>query len=386
MKKGHRRAMITSAAVGMMVVATLSVRAARVPLQVTTAAQVQTLGKGDQVVVPPGQKGATYYWLESQTKKLTTRFSGVTATAERDAYGKLNTTLVDSSGNEIAHFQVHRPDGLHDMLRYVNASGSVLQAVGDPAVHATLDWSNQQLYHLWKDNVDPAATKLQWQDGMMRPRGAAARNAERDILELETEWAGGLTAQTVRKVATHHEAVKGRFVDGEALATRLTDSDGAEIGVSYWYSRPQLYVWSLPSVRTGGFIGPEHLHADYGGWPFVPDMAWMNLQALAFHHFKGLINTQRFVARARPRTGGILQFFEPTLSANEDGCDDLHWLDNTVFRFCCDQHDRCYEKAGCDSRSWWRFWTSWLCDFCNEEVIRCFLSGGLGSGGPGKLA
>ena len=71
MKKGHRRAMIASAAVGMVAVATLSVRAARVPVQVTTARQVQTLGRGDQVVVPPGQKGATYYWLESQTKRLT---------------------------------------------------------------------------------------------------------------------------------------------------------------------------------------------------------------------------------------------------------------------------------------------------------------------------
>jgi hypothetical protein len=386
MKKGHRTALITSAAIGMVAVATLSVRAARVPSQATSATQVQTLGKGGQVVVPPGQKGATYYWLESQTKKLTTRFSGVTATAERDAYGKLNTTLVDASGNEIAHFQVHRPDGLHDMLRYVDPAGSVLQAIGDPGVHPTLDWSNQQVYHLWKDRVDPSSTALQWQNGMMRPRGAAARDAEQDIVELEAEWIGGLTATTVRKMAHHHEAVQGRFVDGEALATRLTNADGVEIGVSYWYSRPQLYVWSIPTLRTGGFIGPEHLHADYGGWPFVPDMAWMNLQALAFHHFKGLINQQRFVARARPGTGGIVQFFAPTLSANEEGCDDLHWLDNSVFRFCCDEHDLCYEKVGCSSKSWWKVWTSWLCDFCNAEVIRCFLTGGMGSGGPGKLA
>jgi hypothetical protein len=156
--------------------------------------------------------------------------------------------------------------------------------------------------------------------------------------------------------------------------------------VSYWYEGPQLYVWSIPGLRTGGFIGPEHLNAAYGGWPFIPDMAWMNLQTLAFHHFKGLINQQRFVARNQPPRRGLWQFFEPTLSADEAGCDDLHWLDDTIFRFCCDQHDRCYEKAGCTSKSWWQFWSSWLCDFCNAEVIHCFLTGGLGTGGPGKLA
>lgn len=334
----------------------------------------------------PGQKGATYFWLESQTKRLTTRFAGLTATAERDAYGKLNATLRDSAGNELGHFQVQRPDGIHDLLRYVDASGAVLQAGGDPTVRPTLDWTNRQIYHLWKDNVDPASTIFEWRDGVMRRTGAGPRDAERDILELDTEWASGLSAKTVRKVATHLEAVKGRFVDGEALATSLADGNGSEIGVSYWYARARLYVWSIPALQTGGFIGPEHLQADFGGWPFTPDMAWMNLQALGFHHFKTLINQQRFVARVQPPRRGVLQFFAPTVLANEDGCDDLHWLDNSVFRYCCDEHDRCYEKAGCNSSSWWRVWSGWLCDFCNMEAVRCFLAGGIGSGGPGKLA
>jgi hypothetical protein len=189
----------------------------------------------------------------------------------------------------------------------------------------------------------------------------------------------------VRKSVSHHQAAPGRFVDGDVLATSLTDVTGAEIGVGYWYARPQLFVWSLPGLDTPGFIGPEHLHGNYGGWPFTPDMTWMNLQLIAFRHFKTLIDTQRFVARAQTPSNRLLQFFAPTLIANEAGCDDLHWLDGTILRYCCDDHDRCYEREGCTSSSWWKFWSSWTCDFCNEQVIRCFLRGGYGSGGFGKL-
>jgi hypothetical protein len=386
MNSRFRTMVIASAAVAMVAVATLSLRAARTPAQSASAVRVETIPPAQQAIVPPGQKGATYYWLESQTKKLTTRFAEATATAERDVYGKLSTTLRDTSGNEIGHFQVNRADGVHDTLRYIDAAGAVLQAVGDPSVRPTLDWSNQQIYHLWKDKIDPGYSVLEWQNGMMRLRGAPARDAEREIVELEAEWADSLTAKTVRRVASHHEAVKGRFVDGDALVTRLVGAAGAEIGASYWYARPQLFVWNIPALHTGGFIGPEHLHAQFGGWPFTPDMAWMNLQTLAFHHFKGLINQRRFVARTELPKNRILQFFAPILTANETGCDDLHWLDNSVFRYCCDVHDLCYEKAGCNASSWWKVWTSWTCDFCNADVIHCFLTGGIGSGGPGKLA
>jgi hypothetical protein len=383
MKDHHRRRMIAGAAIGAAVVTTLSAGAARVLPQ--PAPSVQTVARAPEVAIPPGQKGATYFWLEGQTKKLTMRFAGATATAERDPFGKLNTTLTDPAGNELGRFQVNRADGVRDTLRYIDASGTVLQAVGDPNLHPTLDWSNRQIYQLWQDKID-STSALEWRDGVMRRKGAAARDAERDILELEAEWSNGLTARTTRKVAAHHEAVKGRFVDGETLATVLTDSNGTDIGVSYWYAGAQLYVWSIPVLQTGGFIGPEHLQRDFGGWPFTPDMAWMNLQTLAFHHFKTLINQKRFVARADAPRAGLLQFFAPTVSANEDGCDDLHWLDNSVFRFCCDEHDRCYEKVGCSSSSWWQVWSSWLCDFCNMTAVHCFLTGGLGSGGPGKLA
>jgi hypothetical protein len=379
----HRNLWMTVAACGMVMVGTFSVRASWAPAHGNLP--VQLMAPNGQPALPPGQKGATYYWLESQTTRETTRFGDLTATAERGSYGALNTVLTDPAGNEVGRLRVDRPDGVHVRLRYVHASGSVLQAAADPSVQPTLDWANQQAYHLWKDRVEPGRTQLEWQSGMMRPRGAAPRDAGREILALETEWAGGLSSKTVRKSVSHHQALPGRFVDGDALAATLTDRNGAEVGVGYWYARSQLLVWSLPGLRTSGFIGPEHLRADYGGWPFAPDMGWLNLQMVAFHHFKASIDSQRFVARARTSPNPVLQFFAPTVSADEAGCDDLHWLDGTILRYCCDDHDRCYQKVGCTASSWWKFWSGWRCEYCNEEVIRCFLRGSFGSGGFGKL-
>src|SRR5437762_3855893 len=68
----------------------------------------------------------------------------------------------------------------------------------------------------------------------------------------------------------------------------------------------------------------------------------------------------------------------PILAANEPGCDDLHWLDGSVFRPCCDMHDACYYAATppCTQRSWW-YWGSWSCDRCNIIAFGCFIGGGI---------
>jgi hypothetical protein len=77
---------------------------------------------------------------------------------------------------------------------------------------------------------------------------------------------------------------------------------------------------------------------------------------------------------------------------DEPGCDNLHWLDGSIFRACCDQHDRCYESSGCSASSWWwPFSGSWSCERCNLQVVYCFCTlsnpaycgGAVGSGGDG---
>ena len=70
------------------------------------------------------------------------------------------------------------------------------------------------------------------------------------------------------------------------------------------------------------------------------------------------------------------------LEADTAGCDGLHWLDGTIFRPCCDAHDICYAKSGCNQWSWWwPSFMSWNCSVCNSVAVYCFYSTlGVGSG------
>jgi hypothetical protein len=341
------------------------------PAQVNTP--VRTAPAGQRLAGKPGQKGATYYSLEGQTARLTTRFADTVVVAERGFDGAVRTKVHDLDGNEVGRFNVDRIDDATDVLQYVRQDGRILQAFREPGVRPTLDWANRQAYSLWKDRIDPAAATLQWQDGVMRPTGSARRDVEKETVELQTEWAGGLVAKTVRRSVTRHDAFKGRPVTGDVLVSRLT-RDGVDLGSMNWFVQDRLLMWDFPG-QTTSYLGTEHL-GDFGGWPFTPDMTWMNIQTIAFYHFKTLMKAQGFVARDRSRSPNpLLQFFAPTVHA-EDGCDDLHWLDGTVLRYCCDVHDICYEKNGCSASTWWQWWTSWKCDFCNAWVVKCFLDGG----------
>lgn len=338
------------------------------------SAQVRTLPAGQRFGARPGQKGATYYSLESQTTRLTARFADTVVVAERRFDGGLHAKVHDADGNEVGHFNVDRIDDANDVLQYVRQDGKILQAFREPGIRPTLDWVNRQAYSLWKDRVDPATAALQWQDGLMRPKGAAGRDVEKETLELQTEWANGLVAKTVRRSVARREAFKGRTVNGDVLVSRLT-RDGVDVGAVNWYVQDRLLMWDFPGL-TKAYLGAEHV-GQSGAWPFTPDMTWLNLQTIAFYHFKTVMNANGFVARAQtPSPNRLLQFFAPTVHADEPGCDGLHWLDGTVLRYCCDMHDTCYAKNGCSSTSWWQFWTSWTCDFCNAWVVSCFADGG----------
>jgi hypothetical protein len=330
---------------------------------------------GKRLAGKPGEKGATYYALEAQATRLTMRFADAVAVAERTFDGDLVTKLNDVYGNELARFKADRIDGANDVLQYTGRAGKVLQVFSDPRVRPTLDWANHQTYSLWKDRIDADATTLEWRDTLIRRKGATTRDLHKEVLELQTDWANGMSAKTVRKPAVNRDLIAGRTLQGQVFVSRLT-RDGAELGIVNWFPENQVLIWDLPGL-TKGYIAPEHLK-DYGGWPFAPDMAWLNLQASAFHHYKTQIQQKGFVAKHQPGwPARILQFMAPSVSADEPGCDYLHWLDGTVFRFCCDVHDLCYSANGCSSKSWWQVWTSWRCDACNAFAIDCFLRGGI---------
>jgi hypothetical protein len=117
-------------------------------------------------------------------------------------------------------------------------------------------------------------------------------------------------------------------------------------------------------------------------------MGWANVQALAFFTFHSRLakNGTGSVAanRSQPRTWNqkLLDAIVRPVNANEPGCDGLHWLDGSVFRPCCDAHDICYAKAGCDAYSWyWPPSMSWSCTACNAAAVYCFYSlGGITTG------
>jgi hypothetical protein len=323
---------------------------------------VRAVPGGESLGVKPGVKGATYYALEAQTTRFTTRFvDGTRAVATRSVSGDIATALADVAGNEINRFKVDR--SRMNVLEYKPATGGALNAFPDPAVTPTMDWSNQQSHRLYQDRV-VSGSRLEWKGGLMRTPKAVPTDNDLDVVEVETHWANGLTARTVRRAGTK---------DGVVLVTKITNANGVEVGQANYIVRERTYIWNLPGVATGT-IKPEHLHAQYGGWPFTPDMVWMNLQTLGEYQWRSLIREKGTVARAPAPANRILQFFMPTVDANEAGCDGiLHYLDGTNFRPCCDAHDRCYEAQTpvCTQNSWWS-WGSWSCDRCNQQVWVCF--------------
>ena len=328
---------------------------------------VRTAPAGTRIAGDPGKKGDTYYWFESQTQNVTARFADATVVAARGLAGEVHATVRDLHGNDVANVSVNT-----NTVQYAPSTGQPLLALNDSGERPTLDWSTRQAYELWRGGT----TNLGWNGGFMRsPRAGAAGEAR----EIETKWANGLTAVASRKSVGRIELAKGRFAHGRVLKGELR-KDGVPAGIALWFEQDRVFAWDIPGL-TKGWIGPEHLQPVHGGWPFTPDMQWLNLQMIAFHHFKTLINANGFVARGDSCgrdswATALANFFVPTLHANEPGCDGLHWLDGTVFRICCDVHDYCFSKFGCTSKTWWMLWTSWKCDLCNAFVVECFLGGG----------
>jgi hypothetical protein len=338
------------------------------------SAAVQIIPGGQKQAGNPGEKGATYYALETQTKRLTTKFKdGHTAVAERGLVGEVETRLHDQAGNERARLRLNRIDGSHDTVSYEPIGGTAFQMLSDPnMVKPTLDWATRQAYGFERDGT----ANLVWDGGSMRPKASARRDVESDVDEVETVWANGIVARLTRQTYSRRQIAKGRFVQGPVLVSELTQY-GVPAGTAVWFERDHVFAYTLPGLLSGVVvIGPEELKANYGGWPFTPDTTWLNLQLIAAHQFKTQAVKDGSVAGncSSSKPNRLVQFFMPTVNANEPGCDGLHWLDGSVVRECCDNHDLCYAKAGCSSSSWWQVWSSWSCDVCNLTVVVCFIA------------
>lgn len=339
---------------------------------------VQMVRPGQKRVGNSGEKGATYYALEAQTKQMKTTFhDGHVATSERGFSGTVTTTVHDSAGNERSKMKVLPVDVGHATVSFQPTdAANPVQMMSDPSVaRPTLDWSAKQAYRLTKDGTK----NLVWDQGHMRARAGRPVDPEGEVKEVETVWQDGLVAKVTRNVRPRRELAPGLVLGGRTLETELTQH-GLFAGSSIWFEQDQAYVFYVAGLMDKAqAITAKVMKENFGGWTFAPDTAWMNLQLIATHHFKTQVAKNGFVAknegggcRAVAPPSRVAQFFFPTVLANDAGCDRMHYVDGGIFRTCCDNHDRCFAKAGCTERSWWQVWSSWTCDVCNAEVLWCF--------------
>ncbi len=252
-------------------VLTLAVAAAitATGMAVQRGGPVKSVPAGQRLRTNTGQKGATFYALESQTTRLTTTFADATVIADRSLDGSFVTRVIDAGGNELGRLRAERIDRTTHAVHYTGASGKVIQVYTDPSVQPTLDWANQQAYSLWKDRVDGGdASALEWQASYLRPKGSAPRDLQRDIQELETKWVNGLSAKAFRRRNPQYTPVPGRAKRTEVLVAKLT-KDGVAAGIVNWIPEDGVLMWDLPGLSKG-YVAPEHLMANYGGWPFTP--------------------------------------------------------------------------------------------------------------------
>jgi hypothetical protein len=262
--------------------------------------------------------------------------------------------LINRSGAELATLAVET----ERIARFEKQGKDTLRVSIPPDILPTLDWASLQAYAFAADD----ASQHVWRGGVLRGKTS---QSTLHLDEISVEFDGGLVATTV--------------ANAQGFATSLT-SGGTEVGRMKWLWRDEVLAWQFPGL-TEGFLTPERLKP-VGGMRHKPTMTWASVQALAFYEFHSLMKTKGRVAD-RGWLNDVMEAIIPSLHANEPGCDSLHWLDNSIYRPCCDRHDQCYAQSGCGGWSWFLFvaWPTWSCSSCNQEAVVCFVGGG-GYHGP----
>jgi hypothetical protein len=290
--------------------------------------------------------GSTFHALEQKAGRVTTRFADGSAVAERGMDGRISARLLDAVGNETAALRVEQ----NGPMRLDVFGVTKLNTARRPGVIPTLSWANEQAYALSK-----ASGTVEWHGEVLRGKQEPA------IQEIEVEFDGGFIAKTTRKPAY--------FVTFLSLY-------GTQVGWVRYHPKERQLVFQFPGLAQNVFT--QDSLKPVGGWKFTPTMGWMHVQALAFYEFHSAVKTRQAVKAdwlMKPEPNWLQKAWEavfPTLQA-QDGCTYLHHLDGTVYRPCCDSHDRCYVKNGCNMYSWlWPFSWQWQCVPCNIRAFVCF--------------
>lgn len=402
--------------------------AASVMVLVSSTAHAQSVNMGD-----------TFHALEARAVRVTTTFPDATIEVRRGAGHAADAVLKDDRGTVRGRLQV--PAGSRRVQWLRDGREDEAQGFDLPEQTVTgLDWAAYQLYALWTDHRAQAAegrVDLEvggdggtWEGHLRRDRRALGRGSSAGqiaarAVAVETEFDHLVVRAELDR---HVRRPSTRRVDYSRFTAAIRDKrTGAARGVVRWFDTAQVLTWKIEG-GSSGVILPERMR---GGWTFTPTMAWANVQAYQFAtqvarevapvDAAPLAAAMRNVLAPRASSAPLAQLVRYTpgldlvapgaisdtpwpsaplrapwrfggggVAFNEEGCDNLHWLDGSIFRVCCDVHDRCYETKGCDSSSWWwPFSGSWSCQQCNVSAAYCFCTvanpaycgGGAGGGG-----
>lgn len=327
--------------------------------------------------------GETYRAIERRASVVVTEYPNLIATTHRATDGGLKVEVQEPSGRIVSQWTIP-PEGPMTVSAAHLAGGTATML--RPAFEPSADWANLQAVSLWRDlrrarrqnGVAADAAQLVWSGPLLRPwqlhtQGANGSRQRAEALEREalrvtstfvTDTGVRLVARSLRETRGAVQAKAGLESAVATFSTELVDPEtSTTLGILRWFEEPQVLVWKLPGVGEG-WVDPDRQKAPFS---FDPDLAWGTVQIFSFWEKEAAAALNKAI----------------TLK-DTPGCTGLHWLDQTIYRECCDDHDKCYasdQNDVCSATSWWLVNTSWRCIKCNIDVVTCFLTTFFGGGG-----
>lgn len=326
--------------------------------------------------------GDAYRELDARAISMVSEFPDATATTLRSATGELTTEVRNQAGSLVARWFI--PTSGPVTVSSGNLAGGS-STVARPEFDPSTDWANLQAVSLWKDlrkmrqqtGLTTDSAQLVWSGSFLRPwqlseskSGTPASRAavlKNEVLAIKatfvTHTGVELFVQSIKENQPSSRGKRGGTTAHATFTTELFDpSTSTRLGLLRWFKEPKVLVWSFPGV-TEGWVDPERQLQEY---PFEPDLAWGAVQAFGFWSSEAIDSLAKTV----------------TLK-DTPGCTGLHWLDGSIYEKCCNEHDKCFAKYGCNATSWWIWGAGWSRIRCNIEVVQCFVVTFIGGGGGG---
>lgn len=256
--------------------------------------------------------------------------------------------------------------------------GALIDLYDSPELSHTVDWLNAQACSLTRDvahGLPVDAKALSWRDGLLRHSSAInARRTLSQVSQETVEIVAGFPDATVTTVRRPTPPESGGYSWDATVTPR--GGLGPRLGRVRWFPSDGVLAFHYP-----GLTGQETISASNIGRPmnFEPNAAWGTTQAFAFlYYLRQRERLHKSLSNSGPRL--VKAWAQPMtrlVQDEGDGCTFLWWLNDTLFRPCCDAHDWCYVTGPCSMGSWlsWTMlWPVWQCTMCNLAVAGCFYS------------